>query len=400
MCRQQGAVVPDFRSHIPPLLCVTLIFFLNFLSRVFLAPLLPTIERDLNIGHGEAGSLFLFLSLGYFPSLLGSGFVSSRFTHRRTIILSSVAVGLSLFAISLSYTLWAIRFGLILLGLSAGLYLPSGIAAITDMVSPKSLGKAIAVHELAPNVGLLGAPLIAEGLMIWFSWRGAMAVLGGAALCAGVVFVRFGTGGEFSGETPNTRTLPVLLKLPSLWIMMAFFGMGIGGTIGTFAMLPLYLVAEQGFERGWANTLVALSRIPGPGVAFLGGWATDRFGPRKALAGVFLTTGMATVLLGMVHGVWIIPFLFLQPPLAVCFFPAGFAALSKIGPPKVRNVVVSLTIAVAFFVGGGGIPAGIGMMAEEGFFSVGIMLVGALLIGSIILIRYLTFDEKGIQASG
>ena len=146
--------------------------------------------------------------------------------------------------------------------------------------------------------------------------------------------------------------------------------------------------------------LVALSRIPGPGVAFLGGWATDRLGPRKALGGVFLTTGMATVLLGMVHGVWIIPVLFLQPVFAVCFFPAGFAALSKIGPPKVRNVAVSLTIAVAFLIGGGGIPTGIGIMAEEGFFSVGIMLVGALLIGSIILIRYLAFYEEGIQASG
>ena len=390
----------SFRSHIPPLLCLTLIFFLNFLSRVVFAPLLLIIERNLNIGHGEAGSLFLFISLGYFPALFGSGFVSSRLTHRRTIILSSVAVGLSLFAISLSYTLWAIRSGLILLGLSAGLYLPSGIAAITDMVSPKNLGKAIAVHELAPNVGLLGAPLVVEGLMIWFSWRGVIAVLSGAALCAGVVFVRLGKGGEFPGETPNTRTLPVLLKLPSLWIMMALFSMGIGATLGIFAMLPLYLVAERGLARGWANTLVALSRIPGPGVAFLGGWATDRLGPRRALGGVFLTTGMATVLLGIVREEWLIPVLFLQPVFAVCFFPAGFAALSKIGPPKVRNVAVSLTIAVAFLIGGGGIPSGIGIMAEEGFFSVGIMLVGALLIGSIILIRYLRFHEEGIQASG
>ena len=390
----------SFRSQIPPLLCLALIFFLNFLSRVVLAPLLLTIERNLNIGHGEAGSLFLFISLGYFPALFGSGFVSSRLTHRRTIILSSVAVGLSLFAISLSYTLWAIRSGLILLGLSAGLYLPSGIAVITDMVSPKNLGKAIAVHELAPNVGLLGAPLVVEGLMIWFSWRGVIAVLGGAALCAGVVFVRLGKGGEFFGETPNTRTLPVLLTLPSLWIMMALFSMGIGATLGIFAMLPLYLVAERGLARGWANTLVALSRIPGPGVAFLGGWATDRLGPRRALGGVFLTTGMATVLLGIVREEWLIPVLFLQPVFAVCFFPAGFAALSKIGPPKVRNVAVSLTIAVAFLIGGGGIPSGIGIMAEEGFFSVGIMLVGALLIGSIILIRYLAFYEEGIQASG
>lgn len=386
----------SFRSHVPSLLYVTVIFFLNFLGRIILGPLLPTIERDLNIGHGEAGSLFLLISLGYFPALLGSGFVSSRLTHRRTIILSSLAVSASLFAISLSHSLWGIRSGLILLGLSGGLYLPSGIATITDMVDSRSLGKAIAVHELAPNVGLLGAPLVAEGLMVWFSWRGAMAVLGVAACSAGIVFARLGKGGEFPGESPNIGTLRVLLKLPSLWIMMAFFGMGIGATLGIFAMLPLYLVADRGLDRGWANTLVALSRIPGPGIAFLGGWATDRFGPKRALTGAFLGTGMATVLLGMVHGRWIVPFLFLQPVLAVCFFPPGFGALSQIAPPGMRNVAVSLTMPAAFLMGGGVIPAAIGIMGEYGLFSLGIVFVGVLLLAIPLLLRYLTFHRDGM----
>ncbi|NIS62841.1 MAG: MFS transporter, partial [Proteobacteria bacterium] len=290
--------MPPFRSHLPSLLYLTAIFFLNFLARVALAPLMPAIERDLNVGHSEAGSFFLFISLGYCLGLLSSGFYSSRFTHRRTIILSSMAVGGSLIAVSLSHTLWSIRLGLILLGLSAGLYLSSGIVTLTAIVNSRDWGKALAVHELAPNLGFIAAPLLAEALMVWFSWREVLALLGGAAFIVGGTFARFGRGGAFSGEIPSTQTLRVLLTCPSFWIMMALFSMGIGGTIGVYTMLPLYLVAERGLERGWANTLIGLSRIAGLGVVFLAGWTTDRLGPRRALGGVFLATGVATVLLG------------------------------------------------------------------------------------------------------
>jgi NNP family nitrate/nitrite transporter-like MFS transporter len=179
--------------------------------------------------------------------------------------------------------------------------------------------------------------------------------------------------------------------------MVTFFSIGLGAYLGVYTMLPLYLVAEQGLERDWANTLVALSRIAGLGAVFLAGWATDQLGQRRALGAGFLATGMATVLLGMVHGGWIIPVLFLQPMLATCFLPAGLTALSGIGPPQVRNVAVSLTITIAFLLGAGAIPAGIGVMGEEGFFSLGIVLVGVLLLGSIILLRYLTFHEDAIK---
>jgi len=84
---------PSIRSQLGPLLLLTGIFFLSFISRIILAPLMPTIEQDLGIGHAEAGTLFLLISAGYFVSLLGAGFLSSRLTHRRTIIFSAISVG-------------------------------------------------------------------------------------------------------------------------------------------------------------------------------------------------------------------------------------------------------------------------------------------------------------------
>lgn len=301
-----------FRSHVPSLLFLTGIFFLIFFARVVLAPLLPAIEGDLNIGHGEAGALFLFISLGYIAGLLGSVFVSSLLTHRKLIVLSSLVLGGSLLAISFSNTLWGIRAGLILLGLAAGLYLPSGIATLTAMVSSRDFGKAIAIHELAPNLSLIAAPLVAEVLMIWFSWRGVIGLLGGTAVIVGVTFICFGRGGTFSGEAPSTKALRVLLTQPSLWVMIIFFSLGIAVSLGVYTMLPLYLVAERGLERSWANQLVAFSRIAGPAVTFIGGWVSDRLGPKRALGVVFLTTGIATILLGLVREFWIVIVLFVQ----------------------------------------------------------------------------------------
>jgi len=385
----------SFRTHVPYLLYITAIFYLTFLARIVLAPLMPAIEADLGIGHGEAGSLFLTISLGFFPGLLGSGFVSSRITHRWTIILSSVTAGGSLLAVSLSQDLGSIRWGLIMVGVSAGLYLPSGIATITDVVSSKHWGKAMAVHELAPVLSYISAPLLAEGLMIWLSWRGVLTVVAGAAFVAGGLFFYFGKGGAFFGEIPSPKNIRVLLRIPSFWIMVVFFGMGIGASLGLYTMLPLYLVAEEGLRRGLANTLVGTSRIAGIGTVFLAGWAADRLGERRALGAAFLTTGITTVLLGLLHGGWIIPPLFLQPILSSCFFPPAFAAMSKIGPPQVRNVTVSLTMPMAYFIAAGVIPACIGTLGDHGLFSLGFMLVGVLIAACTILLRYLRFHETG-----
>ncbi|MCF8145882.1 MAG: MFS transporter [Deltaproteobacteria bacterium] len=378
-----------FVSQLAPILFLTTIFFLNFIGRIVFAPLLSSIETDLGLVHAEAASFFFLTSVGYFISLLCSGFLSSRLNHRKTILLSALSVGMALLGLSICNSLWTVRVTLFLLGLSAGIYLPSGIATLTSLVGPRHWGKAIAVHELAPNLGFVAAPLLAEAFMYWFPWRGVIVFLGIGSIMAAAAFYLFGKGGEFPGQAPNFGSLKNLFAEPSFWIMALLFSFGICGTLGIYTMLPLYLVADQGLHRNWANMLVALSRIPSVFMAFVAGWLSDRIGPKLTISGVFLITGLLTILLGTVSDAWIVALVFLQPVIAGCFFPPGFAALSAIGPPDARNVAVSLTVPAAFVFGGGAIPIGIGMMADTGFFDLGIALTGGLILTGSVLALFL-----------
>jgi NNP family nitrate/nitrite transporter-like MFS transporter len=209
--------------------------------------------------------------------------------------------------------------------------------------------------------------------------------MGMASMAAGLTFGRFGTGGKFPGVAPSVTSFRTILVTPAFWIMTFLFSLAITGSLGVYAMLPLYLVTERSMDQYWANTLVAVSRVSGLGMAFLAGWATDRFGARKIMAAVFLLTGTMTFLLGVIKGSWVVLIVFAQPMLAVCFFPAGFAALSSIGPSSSRNVAVSLTIPLAFLIGAGAIPAGIGIMGDTVSFAFGFALVGVFILMGFLL---------------
>jgi NNP family nitrate/nitrite transporter-like MFS transporter len=383
-CAQQPEVQETSDGQLRPLLLLTSIFFVNFLSRIILAPMMPRVESDLGISHAEGGSFFLLISAGYFITLIGSGLISSRLTHKQTIVYSHLALGLALLGTSFSTGLWGMRLGLLIMGLAVGPYLPSGIATLTTLVKVRQWGKAIAIHELAPNLSFILAPLIAEAVLYRFSWRAVFVILGVAALLLAGIFARFGRGGEFHGGTAGYAYYRNILSTPIFWIMVLLFSLGISGTLGVYTMLPLYLVNDHGMERNWANTLISLSRIAGLVMTLFGGWATDRFGSKTILRIVFLFAGLMTIYIGFAPSAWVGLAVFLQPTMAVCFFPAGLAALSMISTPKERNIAVSITVPIAILIGGGVTPTLIGFIGDVSSFGLGIAAIGgAILMGAV-----------------
>ncbi|RJR26310.1 MAG: MFS transporter [Desulfobacteraceae bacterium] len=367
------------------------------MARITFAPLMPAIEKDLGISHGGAGFFFLMISGGYFVTVLCSGFLSARLTHRLTIVISSTTAGMVLMAVSVGAGVASMTAGLFVLGMAAGLYLPSGIATITTIVTHGSWGKALAIHEIAPNLSFVAAPLISEALMRFIPWRGVIASMGIVSILAGLGYWRFGKGGRFHGQAPNIDAITALIVKRDFWLMVILFGMGIAGTLGVYTMLPLYLVSGHGMERDLANTLIALSRIAGMAMAFVAGWATDRFGPRRTLIWVFIATGLATISLG-ISSRGIVGFLvFLQPLVAVCFFPAGFAAVASIGTNNARNVAVSLTVPAAFVMGGGLVPTGVGLLGDAGYFALGVSLVGLMILSGSFIALFLDLDSEKMR---
>jgi NNP family nitrate/nitrite transporter-like MFS transporter len=378
-----------FRSQLGPVIVLTIIFYLTFVSRIILAPLLPNIEQELNITHGEAGAFFLLISLGYFASMMGSGFVSSKVTHRSTISISVICLGLSLLLLSQCSGLRAICVSLLMLGISAGLYLPSGMANLTAIFDSGHWGKAFAIHEMGPILSFLTAPLLVEFFLSWFSWRTILILLGSAAILVGITFGRFGRGGNFCGEAPNLGSLKTLFAVPGVWYLLILFGLGISGTVGIYSMLPLYLVVEKGLGRSWANMLIATSRLSGLGTVFFAGWAADKLGARRTLIVIFLLSGLVTMSLGIADNFWLVITVILQPLLASCFFPAGFAALALIIPATIRNIGVSFIVPLGFIIGAGAIPMLIGAMGDSGTFAAGIVITGVMIFCGTFLSRFL-----------
>ena len=388
-----------FWPEVGPVVFLAAIFLINFIARIILSPLLPTIEKELGISHGQAGSFFFLISIGYVIGLLGSGFLASRLSHRITIVTSTAGVGLALLAISVVSGSGAMQVGLFGLGFASGLYIASAIATITSLIERPHWGKAIAVHELAPNLAFFAGPFVAELFLSWSTWRLALSSLGAVSLIASFSYFRFGRGGDFAGESPASSAFGVLVRAMAFWIMAVLFGLGVGATIGVYAMLPLYLVNERQMDLCWANTVVALSRSYGPILGVLGGWVSDRLGPKQTMVMSLTFTGVATLLVGLVSNFWISIVVLLQPLLAVWFFPAAFVALAATTPPAARNLAVAFTIPCGYLIGGGVIPTFIGIMGDAESFACGFIVTGILILsgGTLALLLRLPANSQEVR---
>jgi NNP family nitrate/nitrite transporter-like MFS transporter len=166
-----------------------------------------------------------------------------------------------------------------------------------------------------------------------------------------------------------------------------------GATAGLFAMMPLFLVNERSMALSTANTLVGLSQLSGLFMAFCGGWMADRFGQKATIAVLLLLAGFCTVLIGWLQGIWMVVIIFIQPALITAFYPAAFAAVSRIAPPSMRSVSNALAPSTAFLIGGGLIPALIGYAGESGSFALGISLLGCFIMLGPVLVIFLRLGQ-------
>ncbi len=387
-----------FRARISVPLFLACLLYVGFVSRVIFAPLMPAIEQDLGIDYSQAGSLFLMISLGYLLAPFCSGLITSRINHRGALIASAWVIGLALIPFSLVHRLWIVRLLLMFIGLAAGLHLPSAIATITGEIRKDDWGKALGVHQAAPPLSFVSAPLIAAGLMRWFSWRIVLLLMAIIALALALAYTLKGTGGDFPGKPPSPKNVKTLLATPSFYIMVLLLAMAMGGNAGIYAMLPLFLIHERGMDLTWANTLIGLSQVSGLLVVFMGGWITDKVGQKPTLAAALAAAGICTLLLGTVKGDWLVAVIFIQPALLSSFFPAGFAAMTRIAPPDLRSVTSALCPPLAFLIGGGVLPTVIGYLGQTYTFSAGILLAGAFMLVGPILTCFLRLGQYDSQA--
>lgn len=387
----------SLRTAMPWLLAVAGMFFLNFGARVIFPPLFPAIEAEMGFTHAQAARMLLVFSVGYSVSLFFSGAMASRMQHRTLVCVSTLGMGLVMFLAGLCHEEWLLYLSLLFFGVLGGWYLPSGLATLTSLVAPQHYGRAMAIHEVAPNLSFILTPLMAEAVMRVADWRMVLMLFGAMMMVAALVFYRWGRGGEFCGAPLRLANARQLVRRPTFWVLLLLFSAAVGASMGPYAMLPLFLHEIHHYTRSQANELLAISRLSGPVMVLFAGVATDRLGARRTIALYLACSGLTTAALGYAHGSWLVAAVVAQPLSSVIFFPAGFAYISRLFPEKDRSLVVSLIIPAAIVIGNGLVPLALGWMGDRHWFHLGFYCIGAILCAGLFLVHLL--EESPIAAS-
>lgn len=238
-------------------------------------------------------------------------------------------------------------------------------------------------------MGYVLAPMVAELGLSFTSWRGVLIIVGIGGLMMGATFAVFGQGGRFAGEPPRLHNVGRIFYQPSFWVIAILMSLACGASVGVYAILPVYLITEQGLDQGLVNTLVGLSRVSGLVAVFLAGWLADRFGAKRVMGSIYAATALLTGLMGFDQKILLVIVVFLQPAVVAAFFPVGLLGLANVGPSRTRNVAVSLMIPFVYLFGAGIVPAGMGVMGEYYGFALGFLLMGGLLLVSLCLLLFL-----------
>ncbi len=262
---------------------------LNYADRSALSSVLPALRTEFaltDVQLGLLGSLFLW---GYALGSPLAGVLADGWS-RRALVVWSLALWSGVTALMGAangfLALVLLRLGL---GLAECLYLPAATALLADHHGPETRGRAMSIHSLGLNFGVVIGGACAGYLAEHFGWRAGFWVLGlvGIALAlAAKYFVADGPAAIASAAAAAPRVslaeaARYLLDVPSYHVLLAKAMLAGVGIWIFFNWLPLYF--REAFDlslgaAGFAGTfMLQISTMLG--IAF-GGWLSDRAAQR------------------------------------------------------------------------------------------------------------------------
>lgn len=363
------------------LLFLWFLWFLNFSFRTIFSPLLPLIEDDFGISHAAACGIFGLTSLGYGISVFLTGIGTGLVGCKRVITLSLVLSSCVCLLIPAVQDFHGFMICAFVIGLSTGMYLPAAIPIIAERFRPGIWGKSIAIHDSAASLSIFIVPFLAFFLLEFLPWRHVFFLLGAIGLAATVAHCLVNKELVITRKKEE-RVLGGLLRDPAIWIMGSMWVFACGASLGLYAIIPLYLTKELGFDVSHANWIFGWSRLGGVIVSVGTGFVLDRCSLKKTKFFLILITGVLTMVLAAREVDVVETALFLQASVSPAFFPVGLVAISRLFSDKQRSMATGFILTIGVVFGLGVVPYLLGVAGDFVSFRFGIALLGFCVMAS------------------
>ncbi|MBI5692798.1 MAG: MFS transporter [Verrucomicrobia bacterium] len=272
---------------------------LNYADRAALSSVLPALRSEFALSDvqlGLLGSVFLW---AYALGSPFAGVLADRWSRRRQVVASLVLWSAVTALLGVANGFLALLGLRIALGLAECLYLPAATALLADHHDTSTRGRAMSVHSVGLNFGVVLGGAFAGYLAEHFGWRSGFWVLGGGGLVLALVAGSFlsapvresgsapsaSAGAGSGGRPPSSfaEAFVYLCRVPSYHVLLAKAMLAGVGVWVFLNWLPLYF--REAFNltlgaAGFAGTfMLQISTVLG---IALGGWVSDRAAARGA----------------------------------------------------------------------------------------------------------------------
>lgn len=343
--------------------------FLDAFDRTGFAIILPEVQDYFDLDLEQVTGLASISIVAGILLSLPAAMWSDRSGHR-TWFLAGGAFVASTFSLGAGVATTIGLFGASRAGFGFGLLVndPVQQSLLSDTTPVPARASVFAGRQMADNLGGLLGPLAFGILTLAFGWRAPLFAVAAFGLMLGVASVRLKepsrgtmeraamglTGDELdveedtAGFRESWRILKAIPTVRTLWYSLPFL---LGGVLGIFVLIPLYL--EDVFdmsagERGLAQALMGIPAIFG---LFVGIALTKRFlfsetpwRMFRLMAAIAFGIGMCVVWLAVAPSLWLVlmgmTLLFL---LAALVLPGYGTLLSIVMPARARTVGFALT---------------------------------------------------------
>jgi MFS family permease len=334
---------------------------------------------------------------------LPSGRLVDRIGSRRVMLLYLLGTGAALILTGLAPTFPLLLVALGLLGLTAGLYHPSGNTLLS--LGVREQGRAMGIHGVGGNFGLALSPFLTAALASALGWRHAYYALSVPFFLLALIVWRVKVGRRSQWPAPlrgvvGREEIPVEKKF-LLWPLVFLFGMAVMNGLcyrGFLTFLPAYFAknihSSLGIREvllgGTLSTAVLLLGMIGQ---YLGGRFADRFSPALLYALIFTLGAPILFFLGRLQN---LPLLLCAAAFAFLYFanqPVGNVLLIRLTTPSIRGQLFGLFFFINFGAGSlmGWVAGIIGQrLSLSAIFSVlalCLVMAGAIGLGLILSVR-------------
>lgn len=375
---------------------LTLGFGLVGLDRWIIAPLAPSMIRDLGLTPQDMNNLVAVLGVtwGVAAALLGG--LSDRIGRRKVLIPSLI-----LFSLMSALSGWTGGFAMLfviraLMGVSEGAFCPTSFAATAEASKPSRRGFNQGLQQSTFALFGLGfGPIIATQMLEHVSWHWVFALVGVPGLILAVLLARtirepIAVGVQPTGRAADAGSLGELLKRRNVILGMLGLFCAMCGIFVLSANTPLYLIEYLKLsptQMGFVTSAIGFG-------GFVGQWGlpalSDRFG-RRTMAVIGFTVGAAFLWAFMRTGP--------NPPvlfaLLFCSTAFAFGLLSLITGPVATEAApagrISTTAGLIIGTGeifGGGLALVLAgaLIGAYGIQSMLVLALGGLVCGAILML--------------